>query len=181
MKNAFTFDDNPQVTIVDSSNDTSVVIGKNSFAEDGVTVNLSSDPKEIARFSGTERHATGNIDITGTIATILQGDDLWGLLKAFQIRGIVTSTLSNGKTGAQIGGADSCVVPAGLEVIIEGACRNEADVEKRIKLTNVQFNAEDVELAINNSDGVTPEIAFYANSDDDDVKALFGFDDDISA
>ena len=53
-------------------------------------------------------------------------------------------------------------------------------MQKRIKLTSVEFNAESIELALNNSDGITPEFNFYANADEAGIKAYLGFDDATS-
>jgi len=180
MAKAFVFK-NPQMTVNNLTTSTATVVGDENFAEDGITLNLSSDPRETPRFNGTDRQASGQIDIAGTVATILEGDDIWKLFKVFSIAGITTTTLANGKVGFQIGGGDTCASSDELEIIIEDKCRVEADVQKRIKLTNVEFNTEDVEFALNNSDGITPEIAMYCNADDDGVKALFGFDDAASA
>lgn len=160
---------------------TSTVVGEENFAEDGITLNISSDPREVARFTGTDRFSSGQIDVTGTVATILEGDDVWKLFDVFKIAGIVTTTLANGKVGFQVGGGNVCASQDELEVVIEDKCRDNADVQKRIKLTNVEFNTEDIEFALNNSDGITPEIAFYANADDNGVKAIFGYDDAPSA
>lgn len=180
MAKAFIFK-NPQMTVTNLTNSTSTVVGDENFAEDGITINISSDPREVNRFNGTDRFSNGQITVSGTIATILEGDDIWKLFKTFNIAGVVTSTLANGKIGFQIGGGDVCSSTDELEVVIEDKCRAEADVQKRIKLTNVEFNTEDVEFALNNSDGITPEIAFYCNADDNGVKALFGYDDPASA
>lgn len=180
MAKAFIFK-NPQITVSNLTTSVSTVIGEENFAEDGITINLSSDPREIGRFTGTDRFSSGQIDVSGTVATILEGDDIWKLFQVFSIAGITTSTLANGKIGFQVGGADTCASADELEVVIEDKCRVEADVQKRIKLTNVEFNTEDVEFALNNSDGVTPEIAFYCNADTDGVKAMFGFDTAPSA
>lgn len=180
MANAFVFT-NPQITVNNLTQSQTTVIGEENFAEDGITINLSSDPREIARFTGTDRLTSGKIDVTGTVATILEGDDIWKLFDVFKIKGIVTTTLANGTVGAQIGGGDVCASMDELEIIIEDKCREETEVQKRIKLTNVEFNTEDVELALNNSDGVTPEIAFYCNADNSGVKALFGYDETVSA
>ena len=176
MGKAFIFK-NPQITINNLTTAISTIVGEENFAEDGITLNLSSDAREIARFTGTDRLASGKIDVMGTVASILEGDDIWKLFKVFSIAGITTTVLENGTTGFQIGGSDTCASSDELEVIIEDKCRVESEVQKRIKLTNVEFNTEDVEFALNNSDGVTPEFAFYCNADDDGVKALFGFDD----
>lgn len=180
MAKAFVFK-NPQLTVNNLTTSTSTVVGEENFAEDGITLNMSSEPREVARFNGTDRFSSGQIDLTGTIATILEGEDIWKLFEVFKIAGIVTTTLANGKVGFQVGGGDVCASADKLEVIIEDKCRDEADVQKRIKLTNVEFNAEDIEFALNNSDGITPEIAFYANADDNGVKGMFGFDDTESA
>lgn len=176
MAKAFIFK-NPQITVNNLTTSISTIVGDENFAEDGITINLSSDPREIARFTGTDRLTSGQIDVMGTVATILEGNDIWKLFKVFSIAGISTTTLANGTTGFQVGGSDTCASSDEIEVIIEDKCRVEAEVQKRIKLTNVEFNTEDVEFALNSSDGVTPEIAFYCNADDDGVKALFGFDD----
>ncbi len=180
MAKAFVFT-KPQMTITDLSDNTVTIIGDESFAEDGITINLKSDAREIKRFNGTDRFATGNIDVQGKLATILEGDDIWKLFKALKITGITPTTLANSKTGFKIGGGVTCTTAPSLEVVIEDKCRDDADVQKRIKLTNVEFNTEDVEFALNNSDGITPEIAFYCNGDADGVRALFGFDNGISA
>lgn len=176
MAKAFIFK-NPQITVNNLTTSESTIIGEENFAEDGITLNLSSDAREVPRFNSTDRFSTGNIDVMGTVATILEGNDVWKLFKVFSIAGITTTTLANGTTGFQVGGTDTCASADELEVIIEDKCRAEEDVQKRIKLTNVEFNTEDVEFSLNNSDGITPEIAFYCNADDDGVKALFGFDD----
>lgn len=180
MAKAFIFKQ-PQITVTNKTTSQVTVVGDENFAEDGITLNLSSDPREIARFNGTDRLSSGQIDVMGTVATILEGEDIWKLFKVFSIAGITTTTLANGTTGFQIGGGDTCASSDEIEVVIEDKCRVEADVQKRIKLTNVEFNTEDVEFALNNSDGITPEIAFYCNADADGVKAMFGFDDAPSA
>lgn len=180
MGKAFIFK-NPQMTINNLTKSETTVVGEENFAEDGITLTLSSEAREISRFTGTDRFSSGQLDIGGTVATILEGDDIWKLFRVFSIAGIITTTLSNGTTGFQVGGGDTCSSSDELEVIIEDKCRNEEDVQKRIKLTNVEFNAEDVEFALNNSDGITPEIAIYCNADSDGVKGLFGFDESISA
>lgn len=176
MAKAFIFK-NPQITVNNLTKSENTIIGEENFAEDGITINISSDPREVPKFTGTDRFASGQIDVTGTIATILEGEDIWKLFKVFSIAGITTSTLANGKVGFQVGGGDVCASSDELEVVIEDKCRDTADVQKRIKLMNVEFNTEDVELALNNSDGITPEIAFYCNADADGVKAMFGYDD----
>ena len=180
MAKAFVFK-NPQMTVINKTTNTTTVIGDENFAEDGITLNLSSDPREIARFNGTDKFATGKFDLSGTVATILEGTDIWKLFKVFSIAGIVTTTLENDTIGFQVGGGNVCATENEIEVVIEDKCRNSEDVQKRIKLTNVEFNAEDVEFALNNSDGITPEIAIYCNADDDGVKGLFGYDDAVSA
>ena len=180
MAKAFVFK-NPQITVNNLTSQETTVVGEESFSADGITLNISSDPREIERFTGTDRFASGVVDVSGTIATILEGEDIWKLFDVFKISGLVTTTLANGTVGFQVGGGDVCASADELEVIIEDKCRDEADVQKRIKLTNVEFNAEDVEFALNNSDGITPEIAFYCNADDDGVKAMFGWDDTASA
>lgn len=180
MAKAFIFK-NPQMTVHNITKSTSTVIGDESFAEDGITISLSSDPREVTRFTGTDRFNTGKINISGTVATVLEGDDIWKLFKVFSIAGVVTTTLSNGKVGVQFGGGDICASEDEIELVIEDKCRVLADVHKRIKLTNIEFNTEDIEIAVNNSDGITPEFAFYCNADDAGVKALFGFDDAASA
>lgn len=180
MAKAFVFTQ-PQMTVVNKTTSTSTVIGDENFAEDGITITLSSDPREIARFNGTDRSASGIINVDATVATLLEGDDIWKLFKVFAIKGIEVVTLANGKTGFNVGGTDTCGSSDDLEVIIEDKCNAAADVQKRIKLTNVEFNVEDVEFALNNSDGVTPEIAMYAHADANGVKASFGFDDAPSA
>ena len=180
MAKAFVFK-NPQMTVINKTTNTTTVIGDENFAEDGITLNLSSDPREIARFNGTDKFATGKFDLSGTVATILEGTDIWKLFQVFSIAGIVTTTLENDTIGVQVGGGNVCATENEIEVVIEDKCRNSEDVQKRIKLTNVEFNAEDVEFALNNSDGITPEIAIYCNADDDGVKGLFGYDDPVSA
>lgn len=180
MAKAFIFK-NPQMTVVNKTTSTSTVVGDENFAEDGITLNLSSDAREISRFNGTDRFSSGQIDLSGTIATILEGDDIWKLFKVFNIAGLVTKELANGKVGFQVGGGNVCASQDEIEVVIEDKCRAVGDVQKRIKLTNVEFNAEDVEFALNNSDGITPEIAIYCNADDDGVKGFFGFDNPASA
>lgn len=180
MAQAFVFKQ-PQLTVINRTTSETTVVGDENFAEDGITLSLSSDPREIARFNGTDRFASGNLDLTGTVASILEGEDIWKLFDVFKIAGISTSTLANGTTGWQVGGTDTCASADELEIVIEDRCRAEEDVQKRIRLTNVEFNAEDIEFALNNSDGITPEFAFYANSDDDGVRAYFGYDDTPSA
>lgn len=180
MAKAFVFK-NPQLTVNNLTQSETTVVGEESFAEDGITLSISSDPREIGRFTGTDRFASGVVNVSGTVATILEGNDIWKLFEVFKIAGLTTTNLSNETVGFQVGGGDVCASQDEIEVIIEDKCRNEADVQKRIKLTNVEFNAEDIEFALNNSDGVTPEIAFYCNSDDEGVKAMFGFDDEASA
>lgn len=176
MGKAFIFK-NPQITVNNLTTSESTIVGEENFAEDGITLNLSSDAREIARFTGTDRFSSGQIDLTGTVSTILEGNDIWKLFKVFTIAGITTSELANGTTGFQVGGSDTCAGSDELEVIIEDKCRLEDEVQKRIKLTNLEFNTEDVEFSLNNSDGITPEFAFYSNADDDGIKAMFGFDD----
>lgn len=180
MAKAFVFK-NPQITVNNLTQSETTVVGEENFAEDGITINLSSDPREIARFNGTDKFASGIINVEGTVATILEGDDIWKLFEVFKIAGIVTTALSNGTVGFQVGGGDVCASQDELEVVIEDKCRDEADIQKRIKLTNVEFNAEDVELALNNSDGIMPEIAFYCNADSSGVKAFFGYNEPASA
>ena len=180
MAKAFVFK-NPQLTVNNLTQTTSTVIGEENFAEDGITINISSDPREISRFTGTDRQASGIIDVTGTVSTILEGEDIWKLFDEFKIAGLVVKTLANGKVGFQVGGGNVCASQDELEVVIEDKCRAAGDVQKRIKLTNVEFNTEDVEFALNNSDGIMPEFAFYANANEDGVKAEFGFDDALSA
>lgn len=180
MAKAFVFK-NPQLTVINKTTNLTTVVGDESFAEDGITLNLSSDPREISRFTGTDRLSSGKVEISGSVATILEGDDIWKLFKVFTIAGIEIVELKNGKTGFKIGGGDVCGSTDEIEVVIEDKCRVAADVQKRIKLTNVEFNTEDMEIALNNSDGITPEFAMYCNADDDGVKALFGFDDAPSA
>lgn len=175
MAKAFIFK-KPQLTILDKTTMVSTVVGDENFAPDGITLTIESDAREIERFNGTDRFASGSFTISGTIATILEGQDIWQLFSVFKISGIETSVLSNGMTGIAIGDVD-CVTDPDIEVTIEDSCRDEADVQKRIKLTAVEFNAESIELALNNADGITPEIAFYANADDDGIKAYLGFDD----
>lgn len=175
MAKAFAFTQ-PQLTVVNKTTTTSTVISDENFAEDGITIALSSDPREIERFNGTDKTASGIINVDGTIATILEGNDIWKLFKVFNIKGIETTTLANGTVGWSVGGTDTCGSSDEIEVVIEDKCRDAADVNKRIKLTNVEFNVEDLEFALNNSDGITPEIAFYAHADDNGVKAQFGFD-----
>lgn len=180
MAKAFVFK-NPQLTVNNLTASTTTVVGEENFAEDGVRINISSDPREIARFNGTDKHASGIVNVEGTVATILEGEDVWKLFDVFKIAGLVVTELANGKVGFQVGGGNVCASQDNLEVVIEDKCRVEGDVQKRIKLSNVEFNAEDVELALNNSDGITPEIAFYCNADENGVKAMFGFDDASSA
>ena len=180
MAKAFIFK-NPQLTIRNLTTDESTIVGEENFAEDGITLNLSSDAREVARFTGTDRFSSGQVDVSGTLATILEGNDVWKLFKVLSIAGLTPVVLANGTTGFTVGGNDTCASADELEVVIEDKCRVESEVQKRIKLTNVEFNTEDVEFALNNSDGITPEIAFYCNADDDGVKALFGFDDVVSA
>jgi len=169
------------MTVHNITDSTTTVIGEENFAEDGITLNISSDAREVPRFTGTDRFSSGQIDVMGTVATILEGEDIWKLFKVFSIAGITTTTLANGTVGFQVGGGDVCTTSDNIEVTIEDKCRADADVQKRIKLTNVEFNAEDIEFALNNSDGITPEIAMYCNADTSGVKALFGFDVPVSA
>lgn len=180
MAKAFIFKQ-PQLTVTNKTKNEVTVIGEENFAEDGVTINISSDAREISRFNGTDKFASGIINVDATVATILEGDDLWKLFKVFAITGIEVKTLANGKVGFNVGGADTCSSFDEIELVIDDKCRAEADVQKRIKLTNVEFNAEDVEFALNNSDGITPEIAIYAHADANGVIAQFGFDDAPSA
>ena len=180
MAKAFIFKQ-PQLTVINKTTSETTVIGDENFAEDGVTINITSDAREIARFNGTDKFASGIINVDATVATILEGSDIWKLFKVFSITGIATTTLANGTTGFTVGGTDTCGTSDDIEVVIEDKCRAEADVQKRIKLTNVEFNAEDVEFALNNTDGITPTIQMYAHSDANGVKAQFGFDDAASA
>lgn len=180
MAKAFVFTQ-PQLTVVNKTTSETTVIGDENFAEDGITLSLTSDPREIARFNGTDKFASGIINLDGTIATILEGDDIWKLFKVFAIKGIEVVTLANGKTGWTVGGSDTCGSSDDIEVIIEDKCRAEADVQKRIKLTSVEFNGEDIEMALDNSDGITPTFNIYCHSDSNDIKAHFGFDDAPSA
>ena len=180
MAKAFIFKQ-PQLTVTNKTTSEVTVIGDENFAEDGVTLTLTSDAREITRFNGTDKFASGIINLDGSIATILEGDDIWKLFKVFAITGIEVTTLANGKTGFNVGGSDTCGSSDEIEVVIEDKCRAEADVQKRIKLTNVEFNAEDVEFALNNTDGITPTIQIYAHSDANGVKAQFGYDDAPSA
>lgn len=180
MAKAFIFTQ-PQLTVINKTTSETTVIGDENFAEDGITLNLTSDAREITRFNGTDKFASGIINLDGAIATILEGEDIWKLFKVFAIRGIEVTTLANGKTGFNVGGSDTCGSSDEIEVVIEDKCRAEVDVQKRIKLTNVEFNAEDVEFALNNTDGITPTIQMYCHSDADGVKAMFGFADTPSA
>ena len=176
MAKAFIFKQ-PQLTVINKTTSETNVIGDENFAEDGVTINITSDPREIARFNGTDKFASGIINVDATVATILEGSDIWKLFKVFSITGIATTTLANGKTGFNVGGADTCGTSDEIEVVIEDKCRAEADVQKRVKLTNVEFNAEDIELALNNSDGITPTFIMYCHADANGVKMMGGFDD----
>ena len=180
MAKAFIFKQ-PQLTVINKTTRETTVIGDENFAEDGVTINITSDPREIARFNGTDKFASGIVNVDATVATLLEGNDIWKLFKVFSITGIEVTTLANGKTGFNVGGSDTCGTSDEIEVVIEDKCRAKADVQKRIKLTNVEFNAEDVEFALNNTDGITPTIQMYAHSDANGVKAQFGFDDAPSA
>ena len=180
MAKAFIFKQ-PQLTVTNKTTSEVTVIGDENFAEDGVTINITSDAREIARFNGTDKFASGIVNVDGSIATILEGSDIFKLFKVFTITGIEVKTLANGTTGFNVGGADTCGSSDEIEVVIEDKCRAEADVQKRIKLTNVEFNAEDVEFALNNTDGITPTIQMYCHSDTDGVKAMFGWDDAPSA
>lgn len=180
MAKAFIFK-NPQLTVVNKTTNTSTVVGDENFAEDGITLTISSEAREVARFTGTDSFASGIFTVGGTVATILEGDDIWKLFEVFKIQGVTTTTLANGTTGVQIGGSETCSSTDEIELIIEDKCRAEDDVQKRIKLTNVEFNTEDMEIALNNSDGVTPEFAIYAHADDDGAKAFLGYDDAPSA
>lgn len=179
MAKAFIFK-NPQMTVTNKTTQTVTVVGEESFSPDGIALTISSDPREIERFSGTDKFASGIINVEGTVSTILEGEDIWKLFKTFSIAGIVTETLANGTTAFQVGGGDVCATSAEIEVVIEDKCRASADKQKRIKLTNVEFNAESIELALNNSDGITPEFAFYCNADANGAKALFGFETEAS-
>lgn len=180
MAKAFIFK-NPQLTVVNKTTSTSTVVSDEAFSPDGITLTISSDPREIERFNGTDRFSSGQIDVSGTVSTILEGEDIWKMFKLFNISGIIPKTLANGKTGFQIGGGVTCASADTIELVIEDKCRADDDVQKRIKLTNVEFNTEDLEFALNNSDGITPEFAIYCNGDEDGIKALFGFDDTVSA
>lgn len=180
MAKAFIFKQ-PQLTVTNKTTNDVTVIGDENFAEDGVTINITSDPREIARFNGTDKFASGIVNVDATVATILEGQDIFKLFKVFAIAGIEVKTLANGKTGFNVGGSDTCGSSDEIEVVIEDKCRAEADVQKRIKLTNVEFNAEDVEFALNNTDGITPTFNMYCHSDVNGVKAMFGWDDAPSA
>lgn len=180
MAKAFIFK-NPQLTVNNLTSSEITVVGEENFAEDGITLNITSDPREIPRFTGTDKFSSGVVNVEGTVATILEGSDIWKLFDVFKIAGLVPTTLANGTVGVQIGGGNVCASQDELEVIIEDKCRDVADVQKRIKLTNVEFNSEDIELAMNNSDGIMPEFAFYCNADSSGIKALLGFDDTTSA
>lgn len=166
----------PQMTVVNKTTNETTVVGDENWAEDGITLNLSSDPREVSRFTGTDRFASGMVEVSGTAATILEGDDVWKLFDVFKVKGVQTVKLKNGTTGVKIGGGDTCSSSDEIEVVIEDKCRLDTEVQKRIKLTNIEFNTEDMEIAFNNSDGVTPEFAFYCNADDDGVKLLLGYD-----
>src|SRR5690606_25358436 len=102
MAKAFIFK-NPQLTVNNLTTSTSTVVGEENFAEDGITLNMSSGPPEVARFHRTDRFSSGQIDLTGTIATFLEGEDIWKLFGVFKIAGIVPTTLTNGKVGFQVG------------------------------------------------------------------------------
>ena len=180
MAKAFIFKQ-PQLTVTNKTTKEVTVIGDENFAEDGVTINITSDPREISRFNGTDKFASGIINVDATVATILEGSDIWKLFKVFSITGIATTTLANGKTGFTVGGTDTCGTSDEIEVVIEDKCRAEADVQKRIKLTSIEANAEDIEFALNNSDGITPTFNLYCHSDVNGVKAMFGWDDAPSA
>ena len=180
MAKAFIFKQ-PQLTVTNKTTSEVTVIGDENFAEDGVTINITSDAREIARFNGTDKFASGIVNVDATVATILEGSDIFKLFKVFAITGIEVKTLANGTTGFNVGGTDTCGSSDDIEVVIEDKCRAEADVQKRIKLTNVEFNAEDVEFALNNTDGITPTIQMYCHSDVNGVKAMFGWDDAPSA
>ena len=176
MSKAFVFKQ-PQMTVTNETTSTDTVIGDENFAEDGITLTIESSPREISRFNGTDRLSSSTKDVTATVATILEQGDIWKLFSVFKIAGIETVTLANGKTGVKIGGTGVCSSTDKLSVIIEDKCRDEADVHARIKLTDVEFDTESLELAMNNSDGITPEFAMYCNADANGVKALLGFDD----
>jgi len=180
MAKAFIFK-NPQLSVINKTTNTTTVVGDENFSPDGITISIESDPREIERFNGTDRFASGQINVSATVATILEGDDVWKLFKVFTVPGINTTTFTNGKSGFTVGASNVCASEDDIEVVIEDKCRAEADVHKRIKLTNVEFNAESIELALNNSDGITPEFSLYCNADDSGVKALFGFEDAPSA
>lgn len=98
MAKAFIFKQ-PQLTVINKTTSETTVIGDENFAEDGVTINITSDAREIARFNGTDKFASGIINVDATVATLLEGDDIWKLFKVFAITGIVVTTLANGKTG----------------------------------------------------------------------------------
>ena len=180
MAKAFIFKQ-PQLTVTNKTTKEVTVIGDENFAEDGVTINITSDPREISRFNGTDKFASGIVNVDATVATILEGSDIWKLFKVFSITGIATTTLANGTTGFTVGGADTCGTADDIEVVIEDKCRAEADVQKRVKLTNVEFNAEDIELALNNSDGIKPTFNMYCHADANGVKLMGGWDDAPSA
>ena len=180
MAKAFIFKQ-PQLTVTNKTTKEVTVIGDENFAEDGVTINISSDAREISRFNGTDKFASGIINVDTTVATILEGDDLWKLFKVFAITGIATTTLANDTTGFTVGSADTYGTSDEIEVVVEDKCRAEADVQKRIKLTNIEANAEDIELALNNSDGITPTFNLYCHADANGVKLMGGFDDAPSA
>lgn len=175
MAQAFIFKQ-PQMTVKNLKTNTEDVVSDEAFAPDGITITIESEAREIERFNGTDKFPSGQVTVSGTVATILEGDDIWKLFDTFKIQGISTKTLANGTIGATVGGGDTCGTADQLELVIEDKCRDEADVQKRIKLTNVQFNSESIELALNNSDGITPEFAIYANADADGVKMLLGYD-----
>ena len=108
----------PQLTITDKTTMTSTVVGDENFAPDGITLTIESEPREVERFTGTDRFASGAFSISGTMATILEGEDVWKLFNVLNIAGIDTTVLSNGTTGVTIGDV-ACVTDPNIEIVID--------------------------------------------------------------
>src|SRR5574344_102446 len=143
MAKAFIFKQ-PQLTVTNKTTSEVTVIGDENFAEDGVTLSLTSDAREIARFNGTDKFASGIVNLDGSIATILEGEDIWKLFKVFAITGIEVTTLANGKVGFNVGGSDTCGSSDEIEVVIEDKCRAVLYEQKRTNQTYAQFPARRV-------------------------------------
>lgn len=173
MAKAFVFK-KPKLTITNLRTKATEIITDEELGEDGITLSISSEVREVSRFSGTDRFPSGKVDVSGEISTILEGEDIWKMFKKFNITGMEVITLKGGKVGVKVGGGETCGSADPMSVVIEDVC--DTAPNKRIKLMNVEFNTEDVELAISNSDGITPTIAMYCNADEDGIKALLGFD-----